>query len=158
MVNDLLLKDLSRDDLHTIFTCQVRKKIQLMGKHLLIFSNSFPQAANNNISVPVSTSVKLDMHCEWTYKRKRRGLLCQIFNILRAIYGEGEKGLLLRGCGLEIRCARLRGRKGEEGIMRFEIQQRLSIVFGVYHGLSHCGFVQLFKSLSFIAYSGLKDI
>ena len=42
--NDLVVRDLRRSDLHTIFTCQ---------------------AANNNISVPVSTSVKLDMQCEY---------------------------------------------------------------------------------------------
>ena len=41
--NELVVMDLKRSDLHTIFTCQ---------------------AANNNISVPVSTSVKLDMQCE----------------------------------------------------------------------------------------------
>lgn len=39
--NELVLTDLKRDDLHSILTCQ---------------------AANNNISVPVSTSVKLDMN------------------------------------------------------------------------------------------------
>ena len=43
VINELEIKDLSREDLHTIFTCQ---------------------ASNNNISVPVSTSVKLDMQCE----------------------------------------------------------------------------------------------
>ena len=42
--NELVVRDLRRSDLHTIFTCQ---------------------ASNNNISVPVSTSVKLDMHCEY---------------------------------------------------------------------------------------------
>jgi len=47
VVNELVLDDLQRSDLHTIFTCQ---------------------AANNNISVPVSTSVKLDMNCEWNQK------------------------------------------------------------------------------------------
>ena len=41
--NELILKDLQRDDLHSILTCQ---------------------ASNNNISVPVSTSVKLDMNCK----------------------------------------------------------------------------------------------
>ena len=41
--NELILKDLSREDLHSILTCQ---------------------ATNNNISVPVSTSVKLDMNCK----------------------------------------------------------------------------------------------
>jgi hypothetical protein len=41
--NDLVVTDLRRSDLHTIFTCQ---------------------ATNNNISVPVSTSVKLDMQCK----------------------------------------------------------------------------------------------
>ena len=43
--NELILKDLQRDDLHSILTCQ---------------------ASNNNISVPVSTSVKLDMNCKYT--------------------------------------------------------------------------------------------
>lgn len=43
VVNELRLVDLQRRDLHTILTCQ---------------------ASNNNISVPASTSVKLDMHCE----------------------------------------------------------------------------------------------
>ena len=42
--NELILKDLQRDDLHSILTCQ---------------------ASNNNISVPVSTSVKLDMNCKY---------------------------------------------------------------------------------------------
>ena len=42
-VNTLLLNDLGREDLHSILTCQ---------------------ASNNNISNPVSTSVKIDMHCE----------------------------------------------------------------------------------------------
>ena len=45
--NELVLNDLKRSDLHTILTCQ---------------------AANNNISVPVSTSVKLDMNCKFTYR------------------------------------------------------------------------------------------
>ena len=44
-VNTLLLEDLSRRDLHSILTCQ---------------------ASNNNLSNPVATSVKIDMHCEWT--------------------------------------------------------------------------------------------
>ncbi len=43
VVNELRLVKLQRSDLHSILTCQ---------------------ASNNNISVPVSTSVKLDMHCE----------------------------------------------------------------------------------------------
>jgi hypothetical protein len=43
--NELVLKDLQRDDLHSILTCQ---------------------ATNNNISVPVSTSVKLDMNCKFS--------------------------------------------------------------------------------------------
>ncbi len=43
VVNELVIDDLKREDLHTIFTCQ---------------------AANNNLSVPLSTSVKLDMNCE----------------------------------------------------------------------------------------------
>ena len=42
-VNTLLLDNLGREDLHSILTCQ---------------------ASNNNISNPVSTSVKIDMHCE----------------------------------------------------------------------------------------------
>ena len=40
--NSLVIKDIQREHLHSIFTCQ---------------------AANNNLSVPVSTSVKLDMTC-----------------------------------------------------------------------------------------------
>ena len=43
--NELVISDLKRSDLHSILTCQ---------------------AANNNISVPVSTSVKLDMNCEYS--------------------------------------------------------------------------------------------
>ena len=43
VTNELRLNHLRREDLHTILTCQ---------------------ASNNNISVPVSTSVKLDMHCK----------------------------------------------------------------------------------------------
>ena len=42
VTNELRLIQLRREDLHTILTCQ---------------------ASNNNISVPVSTNVKLDMHC-----------------------------------------------------------------------------------------------
>ena len=42
--NELVLKDLKREDLHSILTCQ---------------------ATNNNFSVPVSTSVKLDMNCKY---------------------------------------------------------------------------------------------
>ena len=49
--NELSLKDLKRSDLHSILTCQ---------------------ASNNNISVPVSTSVKLDMNCKYIF---RQGLL-----------------------------------------------------------------------------------
>ena len=44
VANELVIPELRREDLHTIFTCQ---------------------ASNNNISVPMSTSVKLDMHCEY---------------------------------------------------------------------------------------------
>ena len=44
--NELILKDLKREDLHSILTCQ---------------------ATNNNFSVPVSTSVKLDMNCKYLY-------------------------------------------------------------------------------------------
>ena len=41
--NELIIYELKREDLHSILTCQ---------------------ASNNNISVPVSTSVKLDMNCK----------------------------------------------------------------------------------------------
>ena len=44
MVNELKLVQLRREDLHSILTCQ---------------------ATNNNLSIPASTSVKLDMHCEY---------------------------------------------------------------------------------------------
>ena len=47
VTNELRLSKLVRDDLHSILTCQ---------------------ASNNNISVPVSTSVKIDMHCEYKLK------------------------------------------------------------------------------------------
>ena len=43
VTNELVIDNLKRSDLHSILTCQ---------------------AANNNISVPVSTSVKLDMNCK----------------------------------------------------------------------------------------------
>ena len=43
VVNELRLVQLRREDLHSILTCQ---------------------ASNNNMSIPASTSVKLDMHCE----------------------------------------------------------------------------------------------
>ena len=43
-INSLLIENLQRDDLHSILTCQ---------------------ASNNNISNPVSTSVKIDMHCRY---------------------------------------------------------------------------------------------
>ena len=46
-----MLDNLSRQDLHSILTCQ---------------------ASNNNISNPVSTSVKIDMHCEALYTYKWR--------------------------------------------------------------------------------------
>ena len=46
VTNELRLVQLRRSDLHSILTCQ---------------------ASNNNISVPASTSVKLDMHCECLY-------------------------------------------------------------------------------------------
>ena len=42
-VNSLLIENLQRSDLHSILTCQ---------------------ASNNNISNPVSNSVKIDMHCK----------------------------------------------------------------------------------------------
>ena len=45
--NELILYELKREDLHSILTCQ---------------------ASNNNISVPVSTSVKLDMNCKCMFK------------------------------------------------------------------------------------------
>ena len=41
-VNTILIENLQRTDLHSILTCQ---------------------ASNNNISNPVSSSVKIDMHC-----------------------------------------------------------------------------------------------
>ena len=41
-VNSLMIENLQRSDLHSILTCQ---------------------ASNNNISNPVSNSVKIDMHC-----------------------------------------------------------------------------------------------
>ena len=44
VTNELRLVQLRRTDLHSILTCQ---------------------ASNNNISVPASTSVKLDMHCKF---------------------------------------------------------------------------------------------
>ena len=59
--NELVLNDLKRSDLHTILTCQ---------------------AANNNISVPVSTSVKLDMNCKFTrisYQKFTRNFLCRCY-------------------------------------------------------------------------------
>lgn len=43
VTNELRMMQLRRSDLHSILTCQ---------------------ATNNNISVPASTSVKLDMHCK----------------------------------------------------------------------------------------------
>ena len=42
VTNQLVIPEIAREDLHSIFTCQ---------------------AANNNVSVPVSTSVKLDITC-----------------------------------------------------------------------------------------------
>lgn len=42
VTNQLVIPNIQRSDLHSIFTCQ---------------------AANNNVSVPVSTSVKLDITC-----------------------------------------------------------------------------------------------
>ena len=42
VTNQLVIPDITRHDLHSIFTCQ---------------------ASNNNVSVPVSTSVKLDITC-----------------------------------------------------------------------------------------------
>ncbi len=46
VTNELRLGDLARGDLHAALTCQ---------------------ASNNNLSVPASTSVRLDMHCEFYY-------------------------------------------------------------------------------------------
>ena len=46
VTNELRLVQLRRTDLHSILTCQ---------------------ASNNNISVPASTSVKLDMHCKFFF-------------------------------------------------------------------------------------------
>lgn len=42
--NTLIVKDLSRADLHAVFTCQ---------------------ASNNNISQPVSASVAIELHCKF---------------------------------------------------------------------------------------------
>lgn len=46
VTNELHLRQLRRSDLHSFLTCQ---------------------ATNNNISVPASSSVKLDMHCKFIY-------------------------------------------------------------------------------------------
>ena len=43
-MNELTVRNLQRSDLHSILTCQ---------------------AVNNNASVPVSTSVKLDLTCQY---------------------------------------------------------------------------------------------
>ena len=47
-VNTILLENLQRTDLHSVLTCQ---------------------ASNNNISNPVSTPVKIDMHCRFSCKQ-----------------------------------------------------------------------------------------
>lgn len=44
--NALIVRELSRADLHAVFTCQ---------------------ASNNNISQPVSASVAIEMHCKFRY-------------------------------------------------------------------------------------------
>ena len=49
VTNELRLRQLRRTDLHSILTCQ---------------------ATNNNISVPASTSVKLDMQCKQLHLSK----------------------------------------------------------------------------------------
>ena len=56
--NQMTIKNIQRADLHSIFTCQ---------------------ASNNNVSVPVSTSVKLDITCNSLYfKSVRFNILFQI--------------------------------------------------------------------------------
>ena len=55
VTNQMTIKNVRRADLHSIFTCQ---------------------ASNNNVSVPVSTSVKLDITCKTLY------FLSVRFNIL----------------------------------------------------------------------------
>jgi len=53
VVNELRLVQLRREDLHSILTCQ---------------------ATNNNLSVPASTSVKLDMHCKYSFNLTKLSL------------------------------------------------------------------------------------
>ncbi len=91
MVNDLLLKDLSRDDLHTIFTCQVGKKIQLMGKHLLNFSICFhrPQTTTSPCpSPPLSSST---CNVSGHTKEREGGSFAKFFNIFSRNLWEGGK-------------------------------------------------------------------
>ena len=68
--NELILYELKREDLHSILTCQ---------------------ASNNNISVPVSTSVKLDMNCESTILLikilvKQKSYLNPLFQIMNELF------------------------------------------------------------------------
>ena len=53
VVNELTVRNLQRSDLHSILTCQ---------------------AVNNNASVPVSTSVKLDLTCEYKSLSPKQGM------------------------------------------------------------------------------------
>ena len=79
-VNTILIENLQRTDLHSILTCQ---------------------ASNNNISNPVSSSVKIDMHCRTCSVLS----ICQLSLVLfsRATEREsaGQQGL--RVCWQEIR-------------------------------------------------------
>ena len=61
VTNKLQLGPLRRVDLHSIFTCQVIGITAIIFFFILLLIIFIFQAANNNVSVPVSTSVKLDL-------------------------------------------------------------------------------------------------
>jgi len=65
VTNELRLMEMDRDDLHAVLTCQ---------------------ASNNNISVPASTSVKIDMHCEWRKGSQRVSCFAITVAFSRALY------------------------------------------------------------------------
>ena len=60
MTNQLVIANISRHDLHSIFTCQ---------------------ASNNNVSVPVSTSVKLDVTCNALHCLSKQSLDYNVFTL-----------------------------------------------------------------------------
>ena len=70
-VNSLLIENLQRSDLHSILTCQ---------------------ASNNNISNPVSNSVKIDMHCRPQSAHLHLSVITALFSRTTERYLAGQCG------------------------------------------------------------------